>query len=592
MRAYVFIDVSRKQEYIYRNKRLRDNLVNSYVIKAITEIPGENELEEKQEPQIIKQLQATNSGGGSQKIGLRVALEPFLKQGYTEGYKVIYSGGGTSMLEFEDAILAKKFIRAYSLEVLREYPELELYISKVTEEQVSERGNKDDMLFIRRLLVEEADRLKDKRRTMFRRWSYGIEKIGESGKPVQWGERKKSDVPEKSVDQELQHARRFLFSRLEKRLREKEAGENLVQITTELKRYRELDNRKGYVGIIAIDGNRMGEMFSRLQSANDLGAFSREIENIYATAVADALYDYADRRRSLQPKRSGGGAHESESIWITPVLMSGDDICFVTQAEDALDIAAGILKQLRKLSREADGVLRQAMGEAGDRKPYLTACAGVVIVKAAYPFFDAVQMAEKLCHRAKEALYRAEGNETLSASFIDWEIVQGQVSAQQVYEKYTMRAREYSHYQMRPLRVDQRAAIENGVYSFEAFRSLIDGLRNLLEGDEPGNPAVSTSFLEKIKKQIYEGWESYSLLFKLDQTGSGEALSQLVKKTLLPDDQPIEIDPDKNWPRTSNGAVIEQNAKKHRDEYRYVLNDVLETIAFISAEKEVVDPDA
>ncbi|MCL6663527.1 hypothetical protein [Paenibacillus amylolyticus] len=41
------------------------------------------------------------------------------------------------------------------------------------------------MKVIRQLLIHRADLLKDKRSAMFRRWSYGVEKIGESGKPME-----------------------------------------------------------------------------------------------------------------------------------------------------------------------------------------------------------------------------------------------------------------------------------------------------------------------------------------------------------------------------------------------------------------------
>ena len=37
MTAYVFIDVSRKQEYIFRHNQLRLNLYHSAVIKLLTE---------------------------------------------------------------------------------------------------------------------------------------------------------------------------------------------------------------------------------------------------------------------------------------------------------------------------------------------------------------------------------------------------------------------------------------------------------------------------------------------------------------------------------------------------------------------------
>ncbi|KAA9004867.1 hypothetical protein F4V43_09550 [Paenibacillus spiritus] len=543
MSAYVFIDVSRKQEYIFRSKRLRDNLINSYVIKSVTELPGIADAEPT----------ATDDEIGNSYS--EVTLATYLAEYYTGAYSVVYSGGGNSILKFTGAKQAKEFVRGYSLEVLSAYPQLELYISKVTEEDIPEGCNKEDMSLIRRLLIQRADRLKDSRKPMFRRWSYGIERIDDSGKPVLC-------TNTRQVKDGLDRARNVLHKRLKDRLK-KIGGEEKVEITVELSDYKSSDERKSYIGVIALDGNQMGKLFNKLRTPESLSAFSLAIEKIYVEAVADALCAYATSKQKL--------------IKITPVLMSGDDVCLVTNAEDALDITAAILERIRTPSPEAKKALRKAVeGVKGleDKQLDLTACAGVAIVKVTYPFFDAVQRAEKLCRRAKEELYRLAGSEAIAASFMNWEIVQGQVSAQKPYEKLVSRSREHSHYHIKPLRVDQLHPTVDGVYSYRAFRSLADGLRNLLEREQ-----ISASFLEKIKKHLYEGWESYSLLFKLDQTGAGKALSDLVEQTFLSDG---------NW---KYGVRIESDTGHGHEEYRYVLNDLLETIAFISAGKGSVDTD-
>lgn len=564
MKAYVFIDVSRKQEYIFRHKSLRNNLVNSWVIKAITEVldrggnpAGDSEPEKAQE---------------------RVVLGEFLQREYPGGYTVVYSGGGNSILQFADAEQAGAFIRSYSLAVLRLYPQLELYISKVNEDEVP-GDSPTNISIIRSLLVQRADALKDKRRAMFRRWSYGIERLDESGKPVVWGKREyrgssESDAAdrerlEQEQKKELELARNMLFGRLEDRL-EKIDTQKKVEITVELKSYKTFDDRKSYLGVIAIDGNKMGEMFRKLGKAEEWSAFSRGVEQIYADAVADALHQYADSR--------------PDTLYVTPVLMSGDDICLVTHAENALDITARVLEQIHERSLKAEGALLEAM--RATKQPYLTACAGVAIVRVAYPFFDAVQIAERLCRQAKEALYRSAEGEALSASLMDWEIVQGQVSVQEPYEKLTARAREHHHYRIRPLRVDQERAFVNGIYSYKAFRELVESVRRMLENDGQAEEAVSRSFLEKLKKQLYQGWESYQLLFKFDQTGSGEALSKSVEQIYCPDRQPEDMGLNQDSLIQQHAALIQWNEKGQRKEYKYVLNDVLEALAFTASEKE------
>lgn len=568
MGTYVFIDVSGKQEYIFRSKSLRDNLVNSSVIRAITEV-WDNGISQTGHEETLNPA--------------RVELGPFLGSRYSEKHIVIYSGGGNSILLFEESADARSFMRSYSLAVLTAYPDLELYMSQVDENEISQLELQTDISTIQKLLHYRADRLKDKRRAMFRRWSYGIESINERGKPIPWNDRNRykgsaSDGERERMNQEqkkeLDFARGMLFKRLENLLEKRSEQDHAhmdVEICTELSLYKAKagKDRKSYIGVIAIDGNKMGEMFKRLRTAEEWGDFSKEIERIYAAAVANALWDYA--------------ASCKTSLLVTPVLMSGDDICLVVHGEDAIDVAAEILKQIQTESLHATGALRKTMNEVGES--CLTACAGVAIVKVAYPFFDAVQMAERLCKQAKEALYRSADDDALSASFIDWEIVQGQVSVQKPYEKLTVRAREYNRYRIRPLRIDQDKAWDNGVYSFGAFRKLVDEIRSLLEQDKQEGKAISSSFLEKIKKQLYQGWESYQLLFDLDQTGAGKWLAERVNQIFCSGKDGYSG----NRTFKQEYAALIHNNQQMKPEYHYILSDVLEALVFIaSAKKEAV----
>ncbi|PAD08949.1 hypothetical protein CHH76_11875 [Shouchella clausii] len=157
MKAYVLIDVSQKQEYIFKNTKLKDNLYNSAIIKAVTE---------------KKPDQYSN-----EKIPIPITLSGQLKKMRVSNVP-IYSGGGNSIIEFDSVNTAEKFVRGYSLEVIKAYPDLELYISTVSEEGL----NFENFQELRRELDKKLDEIKDKRNARFRRWTYGIEKINQVGK--------------------------------------------------------------------------------------------------------------------------------------------------------------------------------------------------------------------------------------------------------------------------------------------------------------------------------------------------------------------------------------------------------------------------
>ncbi|WP_054950079.1 hypothetical protein [Numidum massiliense] len=142
MATYAFIDVSQKQEFIYKHNKLRDNLYNSFIIKCVTE-----ELPEPPEKLI--------------------SLSRHLTRHFSEQVEFVYSGGGNSIVRFATKEQAEHFVRTYSGRVLRDYPDLELYISLVDDDEdevVSVCGGIDGIKEkkIRELLHEKADKLKDK----------------------------------------------------------------------------------------------------------------------------------------------------------------------------------------------------------------------------------------------------------------------------------------------------------------------------------------------------------------------------------------------------------------------------------------------
>jgi hypothetical protein len=92
---------------------------------------------------------------------------------------------------------------------------------------------------------------------------------------------------------------------------------------------------------------------------------------------------------------------------LRPVLLGGDDLTFLCDGRIALDLAATALRQI-------------SSGEC-PHLGKLSACAGVAIVRAHYPFARAYELAEKLCTNAK-SVRRERQHE---GCWLDWHIGAG-----------------------------------------------------------------------------------------------------------------------------------------------------------------------
>ncbi|MBD2847066.1 hypothetical protein IDH44_17855 [Paenibacillus sp. IB182496] len=536
MGGYAFIDVSQKQTFIFKHNGLKKNLYNSFVIKALTE--KMKELEDNQDD---------------------FSLSWFLTGNYSNRHEFVYSGGGNSIVRFYNAEDLVPFVREYSREALVRFPDIELYISCVTDEEVEgilkEEEQSNAYKVIHRELHSRADQLKDKRRARFRRWSYGVEEIDETGYPAiaQAKQDKKND------DQKYNRARNHLFGPLEEQL-----ANSKIETTNELQNFKKDSESEGksYIGVIALDGNKMGDLVSKVRTYDELRLFSEAIDQLYQDAVVNAL----------KTTLISSDEWEDKKVPVTPVVMAGDDVCLIVPAEHAIETAATIIKNIQHQS--------EAFIESGnlphifEDEPYLTACAGVVITKVTYPFFEAVQKAEALCKQAKEALYAVgEPGQAATASFIDWEIVQGQVIPESAYARHVKHNNDREVFRIRPLRIDQEAGIDRGIFSYDAVKGLADNMYD-----------ISNSQLEKVKQLAYEGKHAYRFFF--DQRGAEDKLACMTKEHL----PGSKFDQDGDQPGWDpSNAPIWVSKRDGRTTYTYVLNDAIELRAFTTQKGEEAD---
>lgn len=342
-KVLTILEVSRKQDYIFGSKKLRENAERSQDIAGIT-----------------SSAFFTASAGDA----------------YREESNLVNTGGGHAVLQFDDRQDAVAFTRRVTLAALRAYPELELFARTIDYDPNLNPGEN-----LRRL-TQALEEKKARRSASFRRLDFGVEALREAEERPFEQRRKQEIVP-------LPETFTY-FSDPEK------------------------DLSDNFLAVVHIDGNNMGARVGGLYQEfadrtdpenweacrNALQHFSRGIQQDFETAFSQLAETVALSFKG------------EKVLPIRPIILAGDDVCFVTAGSIGLECARIFIEKLTALTPTAGG------------EPY-AACAGVALVHRKYPFHRAYQLAEALCDNAKK--YSAELDRERRVSAIDWHIEFGQM---------------------------------------------------------------------------------------------------------------------------------------------------------------------
>jgi hypothetical protein len=146
----------------------------------------------------------------------------------------------------------------------------------------------------------------------------------------------------------------------------------------EFKELKDFSNSKNKIAVIHIDGNGLGALIPKLTIP--LSEFSKELDNATIKAFNDAKDDTMD---------------------IRDVVLGGDDVTVICNADDALEFSKNFLKNFEENTKD--------LGNGG-----LTACGGIAFCNEKYPVHYALSLAEELCGIAKK--HAKKINENLAPS--------------------------------------------------------------------------------------------------------------------------------------------------------------------------------
>jgi hypothetical protein len=403
----MILEVSGKQDYIFSEKRLKGNGDRSAEIAHVT-------------------------GGGF--------LRETAGELYDEGENLIYAGGGHAVLQFPAAEAAKAFARQVSEAVLRRYPGMELFLTELPYDPEKKPGkNLQD-------LIQALERKKALRRGGFSRRSWGVEALD----PVTFR-------PAAMEEQAREHAPKPV-----------EPPEGWTFPDS----FEALTGKDNFIAVVHIDGNAMGARVNRLYASHgdpeDWAGFCRSAkrfsEGIQAdfTAAFREMAEEVARQRELWAKLK----LKEGLLPLRPVILAGDDVCFVSAGSLGLTCARSFLDKLGWKKNREDGLS-------------YAACAGVAVVHQKYPFHVAYDLAEELCSNAKR--FGAELDPAGRVSAMDWHIDFGQLKGKLTAIREDYATEDGRRLELRPVTVTVPEGVDGsaagGVRTWAFFRALCSAMQ-------------------------------------------------------------------------------------------------------------------
>ncbi|MBO3724284.1 hypothetical protein J5X07_04465 [Actinomyces bowdenii] len=181
-----------------------------------------------------------------------------------------------------------------------------------------------------------------------------------------------------------------------------------------------------WVCVIHIDGNGVGALLGDLQGAltraqaagvdpskhdtqdwqhrkrvgGELAQYARVVSSALeeATFTAFILAWHTVVDASRKESDTGPEGHQHRVAPLVPVLVGGDDVTIITDAQYGFLFTAAFLHEF-ETTTAADPLLRDLDPDRPGQG--MCAAAGIAVIKRAYPFHSAYRLAEELCSSAK-----------------------------------------------------------------------------------------------------------------------------------------------------------------------------------------------
>jgi len=387
----VLLDTVSIQEYVFSSNRLKENLGASCIVKRIFK------------EDLINALMKTfdnNDYIDEWEINPDRIL---LLDNLNIDYEIGFSGGGKALLFFKNKEAGKLFIKAWTNGLIRNAPGLQTAVSIMEKFHLENKFSEDLEALFMQLVVNKN--------CYFPSVSFegqGITRVCSlSGKTVQVYREFPDSKPlyisieaaarlEAAQDEEKQMEEQY----------ESEIYKHNMAFSSRLDELGQIKGRENHIAVVHIDGNGMGERFTRCK---DLVSY-RRLSLMMRKTVDEAfrsLLEYV--RHDLMPElgreqndfKIYKDKKERELLPLRPIIIAGDDVTFVTEGRLGIHLAE---KMIEFWTQHRD---------FADIDFDFSACAGVAIIKTKYPFYRGYKMAEELCGIAKKQAREKQGTSWL-----------------------------------------------------------------------------------------------------------------------------------------------------------------------------------
>ncbi len=421
------VDTTGIQPYIFGSNKLRENIGASFLTSQATKQWVKDALKDLGKPYYFPDPE------WGQDIP---DATPYIEQSGIIA-EVIYAGGGNAVLIFKASDgddYPKQFARSLSKSVLKDAPGISLVVTHSQKFTWSYSSN-SLCKRIQDLIENEITQAKRERVPSSPLLGLGVTADCRSTRLVA------VDTSDRFMD--VDEGEGYLISNEVKQKLDAVKGANarLAKIFTGAfnqdvyefpYRFDHLGRSAGdssYLAVVHADGNGMGDRFKQCgESASSDREYitkMRELSWSVQTIATDALrslgkllsesvtfeqgnpviesFGCEKRLIGKVPLKIADNDNKKIHLPFRPLVYGGDDVTFVCDGRLGLTLATLFLENFEKIA--ADG-------------KKLTACAGVSIVKAHYPFARAYELSESLCGSAKK--FKKDQDSDTSA--IDWHI--------------------------------------------------------------------------------------------------------------------------------------------------------------------------
>ncbi len=509
----LLIDTVSIQKYIFSSNRLKENIGGSYLVEQVFERYLKQALQE-----IFPQLDiALVEEWKKTPDTISIISNPECM------VEPAYIGGGNALILFREKSKAKEFVKVWSRILLQVAPGLNSAVAIDNFDPDPDRNRKGFPNIIDRIF-QKLHWNKNRFFPITETPKFGVTKdcpfsnlsaeicYPDSDSQTIWissssyARMRTADEAESALNREwLQHKEgsRWRFTNEIDQLGQKENQTD--------------EEASGYIAVVHIDGNNMGQQFAKCPTIPKY----RELSRFISERTRHTFWKMTESLESISLKD-----FEEEQIFVTkkkdhtifpmrPIVIGGDDITFICHAKLAFFLTKTFLDRWAN----------------GDSEQNLSACAGIAIVKTKYPFYQAYQFAEDLCSEAKTCSRKVEGSSWISFYIHQSGITGNLATMRSLHTPFGKESATYfgpylyhSHEKQHSLKDQNLTILEEGIQKFTLWpRTKLMGLRSaLIQGKFAFQDFVER---EKIHKNLIPDYCYTTTGYKQDGWCQREALS-------------------------------------------------------------------